>query len=170
MIRRPPRSTRTDTLFPYTTLFRSPYFPKPLGLALRELEAAARLGLAVLLALDRAAVAGKESRRLDRCAQRRLVAGQCLADAVLDRAGLARKTAALDGADHVILALPRRHVERLVDDEAQRRPREIDFLIATVDHDLARARLEPDARDRILAAAGGISAADRKSTRLNSSH
>src|SRR3546814_19346150 len=26
MIRRPPRSTRTDTLFPYTTLFRS--FPK----------------------------------------------------------------------------------------------------------------------------------------------
>src|SRR3546814_8276817 len=29
MIRRPPRSTRTDTLFPYTTLFRSrpKYFP-----------------------------------------------------------------------------------------------------------------------------------------------
>src|SRR3546814_1398912 len=26
MIRRPPRSTRTDTLFPYTTLFRSWYF------------------------------------------------------------------------------------------------------------------------------------------------
>src|SRR3546814_1509807 len=29
MIRRPPRSTRTDTLFPYTTLFRSPYQPSP---------------------------------------------------------------------------------------------------------------------------------------------
>src|SRR3546814_5346867 len=27
MIRRPPISTRTDTLFPYTTLFRSPYAP-----------------------------------------------------------------------------------------------------------------------------------------------
>src|SRR3546814_5764354 len=27
MIRRPPRSTRTDTLFPYTTLFRSPERP-----------------------------------------------------------------------------------------------------------------------------------------------
>src|SRR3546814_17745634 len=27
MIRRPPRSTRTDTLFPYTTLFRSPIDP-----------------------------------------------------------------------------------------------------------------------------------------------
>src|SRR3546814_9153985 len=26
MIRRPPRSTRTDTLFPYTTLFRSVYW------------------------------------------------------------------------------------------------------------------------------------------------
>src|SRR3546814_10666610 len=38
MIRRPPRATRTDTLFPYTTLFRSnrgfvrrivPIFPRP---------------------------------------------------------------------------------------------------------------------------------------------
>src|SRR3546814_2942393 len=27
MIRRPPRSTRTDTLFPYTTLFRSALLP-----------------------------------------------------------------------------------------------------------------------------------------------
>src|SRR3546814_15069352 len=27
MIRRPPRSTRTDTLFPYTTLFRSQWTP-----------------------------------------------------------------------------------------------------------------------------------------------
>src|SRR3546814_3001284 len=34
MIRRPPRSTRTDTLFPYTTLFRSPARgePVPAGL------------------------------------------------------------------------------------------------------------------------------------------
>src|SRR3546814_4646272 len=29
MIRRPPRSTRTDTLFPYTTLFRSRAIPRP---------------------------------------------------------------------------------------------------------------------------------------------
>src|SRR3546814_3368013 len=29
MIRRPPRSTRTDTLFPYTTLFRSPPCERP---------------------------------------------------------------------------------------------------------------------------------------------
>src|SRR3546814_2349487 len=31
MIRRPPRSTRTDTLFPYTTLFRSPAKRRPAG-------------------------------------------------------------------------------------------------------------------------------------------
>src|SRR3546814_1305794 len=32
MIRRPPRSTRTDTLFPYTTLFRSGSLPAALVL------------------------------------------------------------------------------------------------------------------------------------------
>src|SRR3546814_14040142 len=37
MIRRPPRSTRTDTLFPYTTLFRSSARPVFLGI-LRDLE------------------------------------------------------------------------------------------------------------------------------------
>src|SRR3546814_9218677 len=34
MLRRPPRSTRTDTLFPYTTLFRSP----ALALAAQDLQ------------------------------------------------------------------------------------------------------------------------------------
>src|SRR3546814_17944193 len=33
MIRRPPRSTRTDTLFPYTTLFRS--YDQPFSIARR---------------------------------------------------------------------------------------------------------------------------------------
>src|SRR3546814_4931791 len=38
MIRRPPRSTRTDTLFPYTTLFRSwRARPVPAGHALFDL-------------------------------------------------------------------------------------------------------------------------------------
>src|SRR3546814_19190720 len=35
MIRRPPRSTRTDTLFPYTTLFRSPQHRGPAGTSQR---------------------------------------------------------------------------------------------------------------------------------------
>src|SRR3546814_17447158 len=41
MIRRPPRSTLTDTLFPYTTLFRSPVLAPVLadaGSAIRSVE------------------------------------------------------------------------------------------------------------------------------------
>src|SRR3546814_16909176 len=43
MIRRPPISTRTDTLFPYTTLFRSiiialrPQLPPPFGMRAQEI-------------------------------------------------------------------------------------------------------------------------------------
>src|SRR3546814_17930758 len=39
MIRRPPRSTRTDTLFPYTTLFRSllKYRRRGLGMVIMEM-------------------------------------------------------------------------------------------------------------------------------------
>src|SRR3546814_9087105 len=36
MIRRPPRSTRTDTLFPYTTLFRSQRRQAGCGLAFAQ--------------------------------------------------------------------------------------------------------------------------------------
>src|SRR3546814_10477424 len=36
MIRRPPRSTRTDTLFPYTTLFRSRLAPRARSHRARE--------------------------------------------------------------------------------------------------------------------------------------
>src|SRR3546814_9688397 len=44
MIRRPPRSTRTDTLFPYTTLFRSFDLPaRRTRLAHRLLHAGVRL-------------------------------------------------------------------------------------------------------------------------------
>src|SRR3546814_3259890 len=40
MIRRPPRSTRTDTLFPYTTLFRSKHIDAPVAgdVAQRQLD------------------------------------------------------------------------------------------------------------------------------------
>src|SRR3546814_7522834 len=55
MIRRPPRSTRTDTLFPYTTLFRSiGRLPDAEALLRRAIElapafAAARANLATVL-------------------------------------------------------------------------------------------------------------------------
>src|SRR3546814_3212931 len=41
MIRRPPRSTRTDTLFPYTTLFRSLMLPT--GMEISDAEGARQL-------------------------------------------------------------------------------------------------------------------------------
>src|SRR3546814_14283906 len=58
MIRRPPRSTRTDTLFPYTTLFRSRKALERAGLALDDMdvieinEAFAAQALACLKAMD----------------------------------------------------------------------------------------------------------------------
>src|SRR3546814_10285788 len=46
MIRRPPRSTRTDTLFPYTTLFRSgPEQHGHVGVVLRIAGLGVELGL-----------------------------------------------------------------------------------------------------------------------------
>src|SRR3546814_19903575 len=63
MIRRPPRSTRTDTLFPYTTLFRS----RPLSRqALDDIHHAALIVLYrllfVLYAEDRALLPVNDSR------------------------------------------------------------------------------------------------------------
>src|SRR3546814_1902750 len=65
MIRRPPRSTRTDTLFPYTTLFRSAV--RLAEEVVRRLAAAAdarQLGDAVRL--DVQFPAGLDDRRRDR--------------------------------------------------------------------------------------------------------
>src|SRR3546814_10570420 len=53
MIRRPPRSTRTDTLFPYTTLFRS----------LVDLDARQGHGLAHRVVVDGALAEGRPSGR-----------------------------------------------------------------------------------------------------------
>src|SRR3546814_19242112 len=52
MIRRPPRSTRTDTLFPYTTLFRSGHFiAESFGSAGQHLAFASRDIFATVAAL-----------------------------------------------------------------------------------------------------------------------
>src|SRR3546814_3201202 len=42
MIRRPPRSTRTDTLFPYTTLFRSELGPGEIGFITAQIKEVAQ--------------------------------------------------------------------------------------------------------------------------------
>src|SRR3546814_8501398 len=53
MIRRPPRSTRTDTLFPYTTLFRSAQVPPTPCRPVRGVCAAGDVrGMRVLLPAD----------------------------------------------------------------------------------------------------------------------
>src|SRR3546814_13626846 len=62
MIRRPPRSTRTDTLFPYTTLFRSVRKSDRF-----ELGAADPRGLG---RLRRQVLAGEAARRRDRITDR----------------------------------------------------------------------------------------------------
>src|SRR3546814_9173665 len=48
MLRRPPRSTRTDTLFPYTTLFRS-VAQSPVDPYLYFTDASARFGIDQLM-------------------------------------------------------------------------------------------------------------------------
>src|SRR3546814_11683976 len=54
MIRRPPRSTRTDTLFPYTTLFRSSNW--------QAIPGGLKLGVHLLLTVIAAAVAWRADR------------------------------------------------------------------------------------------------------------
>src|SRR3546814_11051980 len=62
MILRPPRSTRTDTLFPYTTLFRSPYDWREVA---KNAKGAAAWGL-LSAAVDPARMQAEELRqRLD---------------------------------------------------------------------------------------------------------
>src|SRR3546814_15315673 len=63
MIRRPPRSTRTDTLFPYTTLFRSGRRPGGSSEAVDEHQ----FGVVERLDDDRADIAERDAvARVDR--------------------------------------------------------------------------------------------------------
>src|SRR3546814_13137570 len=73
MIRRPPRSTRTDTLFPYTTLFRSdPVNPERLEtLVRRERERGATILFSTHVMAhaerlcDRIAIIARSARRFE---------------------------------------------------------------------------------------------------------
>src|SRR3546814_17774662 len=53
MLRRPPRSTRTDTLFPYTTLFRSRDVEQRGSIGFRALRRAHRWALRAVVPHDR---------------------------------------------------------------------------------------------------------------------
>src|SRR3546814_2000260 len=81
MLRRPPRSTRTDTLFPYTTLFRSDFvdeFRGGVGVALD-----AGNPVVVELAVGRRHVGRRGSRAVGRIGGARIAAGDV--DAVAGR-------------------------------------------------------------------------------------
>src|SRR6202011_2306760 len=84
----------------------APYWRQILAkqLALRELERLARLGAAVLFALDHARVTGEEAALFQQASQIRLEISQRLRDAVTHRTCLARQTAAGDRANDVVLA------------------------------------------------------------------
>src|SRR3546814_4981028 len=119
MIRRPPRSTRTDTLFPYTTLFRS---------------------------LDQADALQLENRLAHDMALHLEAGGQVLLDQAFARLQPAQHDLFLDQVGQ-----PARPVDR-ARGVPGRLPRSI--LILTLPGMLPRHVLQ----------------ADRKSTRLNSSH
>src|SRR5688572_9070496 len=73
--------------------------------ALGELEGATGLGAAVLFALHHAGVTGKEPAFLEDRAQFRLVMGKGLGNAVANRTGLARETAAGYRCNDVVLSV-----------------------------------------------------------------
>src|SRR3546814_10641822 len=66
MIRRPPRSTRTDTLFPYTTLFRSLPLQVEVGVGLAAARRAQLVALVGPLVLRRVAAGDALDRGVER--------------------------------------------------------------------------------------------------------
>src|SRR3546814_20768315 len=80
MIRRPPRSTRTDTLFPYTTLFRSRIddnFPMTIHLKtpeeIEKMREAGRLAAEVLQVVAPHVKPGVTTEELDRICHEHIV-------------------------------------------------------------------------------------------------
>src|SRR3546814_18241011 len=78
MIRRPPRSTRTDTLFPYTTLFRSQRAAEPgmRGGHRGEVKVVLRIGRAVAQQMPALGQHGAQARLVFRLPDIGLGSGQ----------------------------------------------------------------------------------------------
>src|SRR3546814_6058543 len=81
MRRRPPRSTRTDTLFPYTTLFRSPMAAWSDGIEVHAAEQEGRdIRLDVLLQAAFLAAGSRDAAIAPRLIRRPAAARRYLAD------------------------------------------------------------------------------------------
>src|SRR3546814_5252254 len=127
MIRRPPRSTRTDTLFPYTTLFRSA------GRHRDDHGCRGEVGLGVDVEADGEHVVGPDDE--------------------------ADETDRHHGVGHAEIAehrLARESRHDVADDAESRQDHDVDLGVTE----------EPE---QVLEQ-NRVAAADRKSTRLNSSH
>src|SRR3546814_11908357 len=93
MIRRPPRSTRTDTLFPYTTLFRS-----KVGQAEQRIAVGIKLGREPCRRADR--VEESDDRK-------RVGFGEAILERIVMRGGVgAQRGVEFGGQEHHATALP----------------------------------------------------------------
>src|SRR3546814_13245075 len=115
MNRRPPRSTRTDTLFPYTTLFRSPGYLKRVADAIEKgrISAGGSIGTASPCLFQ-----GRNGGKLGR-GERIRTSGPCLPKTVLyqaellpDRSGAGGSARGQGGPLDARLANSKRHLAR----------------------------------------------------------
>src|SRR3546814_9822888 len=175
MIRRPPRSTRTDTLFPYTTLFRSAEagddVAVPLGIeqGLATVLQPGHEAHAVLLVLQFLAVLQRQIE------EQALADGQRAVETL--REGVARNGARVrvagESAGRAAEDVARHLVEQQAERDAAARLTPPAFVLAEPCRLEVRQQGAPhlaveglaDLEPLRLAARG-----DRKSTRLNSSH
>src|SRR3546814_4233720 len=117
MIRRPPRSTRTDTLFPYTTLFRS---------AVPEAEDAhGRAGAGPLLAdVEQPGEQHEQHEEVEQLVERRVVEHHALAQRHVADAVLADVTAVVAHAQRERCEAPEVLADRIAGDPADGRSEE----------------------------------------------
>src|SRR6516165_269769 len=126
------------------------------GLPLAELEPTAGAGLAVLLALHHAGVAGEEAGLLQRDAEFRIQEAQRAAEPVPDGAGLTGEPAAHHVHRHVHLADLLEDLQRLVEDHLRGLAPEVLVERTAIDDDRPVSLLDPHPGRRLLAAAGGV--------------
>src|SRR3546814_18415069 len=99
MLRRPPRSTRTDTLFPYTTLFRSELGAAEAGYVDGDLDAKALLFDAIAAELQGSPIyAGAIQGVMDIDTQTAISQAAEDLRAMLENAGLDRKSTRLNSS------------------------------------------------------------------------